>query len=377
MTKMQFVEQAVAKIEESATPRQKEATKLLVEALSGDVSAKIRLMEGISTSDIPTLLTPAINVTFLAKYAAQPTVWNQIAEEYTVPSFGEIKFGDFNIDPSALIAKNGEEFVQGGLPVVGEYDEYPAVKFTTTTLNKSIDNKRGVRARLSWETLRKVGNFDILGKFTDAFATYAAKQEDIALASLFVTSAGAAGSDWSGLGLTDNLALTTDGYGALGAALAASRAQTVDGVPVSASTYKLVYGAALAPTVDKILSISNLVVTDDNGTYDVNASLTTGKFRPIEFNTMDLVSGGTTDGFWFVIPEGQARPQFLEVFLEGMRAPMISVKDSGHFSLAGGDVPVREGSFDEDDIQTRVRHVVDAVAVDLTGAVYSTGEGPA
>lgn len=375
MTKMQFVEQAIAGIEEKATARQKEATKLLVEALSGDVSAKVRLMEGISTSDIPTLLTPAINVTFLAKYAAQPAVWNQIAEEYMVPSFGEIKFGDFNIDPSALISKNGEEYVAGGLPVVGEYDEYPAVKFTTTTLNKSIDNKRGVRARLSWETLRKTGNFDILGRFTDAFATYAAKQEDIALAQLFVTSGGAAGSDWSGKGLAGNPDLTADGYGALGAALEASRAQKVDGVPVSASTFKLVYGAALAPTVDKILSISNLQVTDANGTYDVNASLITGKFRPIEFNTMDLVSGGQTDGFWFVIPEGQARPQFLEVFLEGMRAPMISVKDSGHFSLAGGEVPVREGSFDEDDIQTRVRHVVDAVAVDLTGSVYSTGAG--
>jgi hypothetical protein len=228
---------------------------------------------------------------------------------------------------------------------------------------------------MSWESLRKVGNFDMLGKFTDAFATYAAKQEDIALAQLFVTSAGAVGGDWAGKGLTGNPALTSDGYGALGDALAASRAQTVDGVPVSATTYKLIYGAALAPTVDRILSISNLQVTDANGVYDVNASLVTGKFRPIEFNTMDLVSGGNTDGFWFVVPEGQARPQFLEVFLEGMRAPMISVKDSGHFSLAGGVVPVREGSFDEDDVQTRVRHVVDAVSVDLTGSVYSTGAG--
>lgn len=373
MTKMQFVEQAIAGIEEKATKRQKEATKLLVEALSGDVSAKIHLMEGISTSDIPTLLTPAINVTFLAKYAAQPVVWNQIATEYMVPSFGEIKFADFNIDPSSLIANDGDDFVAGGLPVVGEYDEYPAVKFTTTELNKSIDRKRGVRARMSWESLRKVGNFDMIGRFTDAFAQYAAKQEDIALAKMFVTTAGAAASDWSGKDLANNPALTTDGYGALGAALAASRAQTVDGVPVSAPTYKLIYGAALAPTVEKILSISNLVVTDDNGTYDVNASLVTGKFRPIEFSTMDTVSGGTTDGFWFVLPESQLRPQFLEVFLEGMRVPMISVKDSGHFSLAGGDVPVREGSFDEDDIQTRVRHVVDAVAVDLSGAVYSDG----
>ena len=100
MTKMQLVEQAINKIEETATPRQKEATKLLVEALSGDVSAKIHLMEGISTSDIPTLLTPAINVTFLAKYAAQTPVWDQIAQEYMVPSFGEIKFGDFNIERS-------------------------------------------------------------------------------------------------------------------------------------------------------------------------------------------------------------------------------------------------------------------------------------
>lgn len=373
MTKMQFVEQAVARIEEKATDRQKEATKLLVEALSGDVSAKIHLMEGISTSDIPTLLTPAINVMFLAKYAAQPAVWDQIAQEYMVPSFGEIKFGDFNIDPSALIANDGDDYVAGGLPVVGEYDEYPAVQFTTTALNKSIDRKRGVRARMSWESLRKVGNFDMIGRFTDAFAQYAAKQEDIALAKLFVTTGGNVGSDWTGKDIAGMPALTANGYAALGAALAASRAQTVDGVPVSATTYKLIYGAALAPTVDQLLSINTIQITDQNGVYDVSASLVTGKFRPIEFATMDLVSGGTTDGFWFVLPEGQLRPQFLEVFLEGMRTPMISVKDSGQFLLSGGPVPVREGSFDEDDIQTRVRHVVDAVAVDLSGAVYSDG----
>jgi hypothetical protein len=44
-------------------------------------------------------------------------------------------------------------------------------------------------------------------------------------------------------------------------------------------------------------------------------------------------------------------------------------------SLAGGEVPVREGSFDEDDIQTRVRHIVEAVNVTNDGFVYSTGAG--
>jgi hypothetical protein len=52
---------------------------------------------------------------------------------------------------------------------------------------------------------------------------------------------------------------------------------------------------------------------------------------------------------------------------------MISVKDSGQFMLSGGAVPFREGSFEEDDIQTRVRHVVDAAAVDLSGSLVSTG----
>jgi len=372
MDKIQLVEREIARIEENATKRQIEAAKLLSEALAGDIRARVMLQEGISSSDIPTLLQPAINVTFLAQYAAQPTVWNQIAQEYTVNDFGTIKFGDFQIDPSSLTAANGEEYIAGGLPVVGEYDEYPAVKFSTSETDKSIDKKRGVRARLSWESLRRTGDFDILGRFTEAFAQYAAQQEDIALASLFVTSAGAVGSAFSGKQLTSNdpISLTT-----LDEALAQSREARVNGRPIGASSYKLVYGSGLATTVNNLMSIQTIRKTDGNGTYDINANVTTGPFRPIEFPTLDTVSGSTTDAWWFVIPETTVRPQFLEVFLNGERSPLISIKDSGHMSLAGGEVPVREGSFDEDDIQTRVRHIVEAVNVTNDGFVYSTAAG--
>lgn len=372
MANIKLVEQEIARIEESATKRQIEAAKLYFAAKSGDLRAKLALQEGISSSDIPTLLQPTVQVEFLAQYAAQPTVWNQIAAEHTVEDFGTIKFGDFQIDPSSLLNNNGDEFIEGGLPVVGEYDEYPAVKFATQELNKSIDRKHGVRARLSWESLRRLGNFDIIARFTQAFAEYAVKQEDIALAKLFVTTGGAVGSAFTGKNLTsdDAISLTT-----LEEALAQSRDARVNGNPIGASTYKLIYGSGLATTVNNLMAIQTIRRTDGNGEYDVNASVITGPYRPIEFPTLDLVSGSTTDAWWFVVPETTVRPQFLEVFLSGARTPLISIKDSGHMSLAGGEVPVREGSFDEDDIQTRVRHVVEAVNVTNDGFVYSTGAG--
>lgn len=372
MANIKLVEQEIARIEESATKRQIEAAKLYFAAKTGDLRAKVALQEGISSSDIPSLLQPTVQVEFLAQYAALPAVWNQIADEYTVDDFGPIKFGDFQIDPTSLLNNNGEEYIDGGLPVVGEYDEYPAVKFATQELEKSIDRKHGVRARMSWESLRRVGNFDIISRFTQAFAEYAVKQEDIALAKLFVTTGGAVGSSFTGKGLSGNpvLSLTS-----LDAALAKSRDARVNGNPVGASTYKLIHGSGLTTTVNNLMSIQTIERTDGNGVYTINANSITGPFRPIEFATLDTVSGSTTDNWWFVTPDTTVRPQFLEVFLSGARTPLISIKDSGHMSLAGGEVPVREGSFDEDDIQTRVRHIVEAVNVTNDGFVYSTSAG--
>lgn len=380
MTKINLIENAIAHIEENSTSRQKEAAKLLVAATQGDLRAKVALQEGISTSDIPTLLTPALNVIFLAQYAAFPTVWDQIANKYVNENFGPIRFADFTIDPSSLVSGVGEEFIPGGLPKVGEYDEYPAVKYTATDLGKNLEGKHGVRARLSWETLRKIGNFDILGQFTQKFAQYAALQEDIALAKLFVTTAGAAGAAWTGRNITANAAFGTTvnpamSLPALDAAITQSRKARVNGNPVITPTYKLITGSGLATTIANLKSVTTTRRTIGPDLMDINAQVITSPFNPVLFQTLDTVSKSTTDNYWFVIPEGGPRAAFLEVFLAGAEVPMISVKDSGQFSLSGGAIPFREGSFDEDDIQTRVRHVVDAVPLELAGCVFSTGAG--
>jgi len=372
MANIKAVEQEIAKIEERSTKRQIEAAKLLTNAVAGDLRAKVMLQEGISSSDIPTVLEPAINVIFLAQYAAEQNVWNQIADEYQTDNFGTIRFGDFQVDPSALTDNVGEEFIEGGLPKVGEYEEYPAVSFTTTQLDKDFEGKHGVRARMSWESLRRTGNFDMIGQMTAKFANYAARQEDFALAKLFVTSAGAVGSGFSGKGLSGNPALSLD---ALETAMASSREDTVGGNRVVAPNYKLVYGTSLAMTVRELFSIQQIRKTVGTEERLINPSLYTSPFNPIEFNALDTVSGGQTDNFWFVIPDLSVRPYFWEVFLSGARTPLISIKDHGHFALGGGEVPVRDGSFDEDDVQTRVRHVVQAYNITQDGLRYSDGSG--
>jgi hypothetical protein len=370
MANIKVVEQEIARIEERSTKRQIEAAKLLTNAMAGDLRAKTMLQEGISSSDIPTVLEPAINVIFLAQYAAEPVVWNQIADTYEAPNFGVIRFGDFQVDPSALLDGSGEEFIEGGLPRVGEYEEYPAVPFVTEQLDRDFDKKYGVRARMSWESLRRVGNFDMIGRMTSKFAQYAARQEDLALAKLFVTSAGAVGEGFTGKGLSGNPSLTLD---SLEAAMADSRTDKVGGNRVIAPRYKLVYGTSLAMTVRELFAIQQIERVDGAETRILNPSFITSPFTPIEFNALDTMSGGQSDGWWFVIPDLNVRPYFWEVFLSGARTPLISVKDNGHFTLAGGEVPVRDGSFDEDDIQTRIRHVVDAFVVTKDGLRYSEG----
>jgi hypothetical protein len=372
MANLKVVQEAVARIEDRSDKRQIEAAKLLHATLAGDQRAKLHLQEGISTSDIPTLLEPAINVIFLAKYAAEQNIWDQIADERIEQNYGTIRFGDFNVDMSSITSDAGEEYIPGGLPAVGELDEYGAVDFTTTQLDKEFEGKHGVRARMSWESLRRVGNFDMLGQFTTKFAAAAARQEDFALAKLFVTTAGAVGSGFTGKGLAGNPALSLD---VLQTAMADSKTDTVNGERVIANKYKLVYGTALALTVREMFAVQQItkIVGSEERVY--NPSIYTSPFNPIEFNALDTVSGGTTDNFWFLIPELNVRPYFWEVFLSGERTPLISIKDTGHFSLGGGEVPVRQGSFQEDDVQTRVRHVVQAFKVTNDGMRVSDGSG--
>lgn len=375
-THKKIAEQAAQRISERATKRQIEAGKRLTSALEGDMKSRLWIQEGIATSDIPELLAPSINVRFLNQYAAMPRVWDQIATEFLLPDFGKAEWGDFVADSSLLAGlHDGETFIEGGLPKVGEYSEYPAVKFATQSLEAEL-HKHGVRARLSWESIMKSGRIDLIQRFIDAFSTWAANTEDQKLAKQFASPGGSVNSvNWTaGNQVSGNPALTLSG---LEAALGQAKQARVNGNPVTAPRYALVTTPALSQTAKNLLSITTIQRTDANGTYDIAANTITGNVFHVELSWIAAaeLGGSALDAYWWIVPIGGARPAFLELFLEGYRTPLVSIKDSGHFVVGGGGVPARDGSFEVDDVQTRVRHVVEAAPLELAGAVWSNGTG--
>lgn len=362
MDRKLLIENAIADLDRKASDRQREAGELYLRARSGDMKAKHTLIEGISTSDIPSLLQPAINVEFLANYASYPTVWSSIVDEVIdAPTLGTVEFGGFDLNTSDLIGEHdGDTYVGVGLPGVGEYGEYPAVNFTTEQLNAEL-RKNGVRLRISWEAIINSGRIDIIGRSTSAFARYAAEQEDVALAKQFVTVGGVVNPAFTDI--TGNPVLSLEN---LQNAKAQGAGITVGGRPAAPGSWTLVVTPGLSETAANLLSITQVERTDDSGdVYTTTTGL--GNVSAVSFAALAQVGNYTTPGAvddaWFLVGRGGVRPAFAEVFLEGYRTPLISVKDSGHFSLGGGLVPAREGNFEVDDVETRGRHIVGAAVV--------------
>lgn len=365
MNRKTLVEREIARLSDRATPRQIEAGKRLFAALENDLKSKQWLQEGISTSDVPSLLQPSVNVLFLNEYAQYPTVWDEIAEQFNAPATsisGTTTWGSFEFDASQLLGDNdGDTFVGAGLPGVGEYDEYPAVSFVTRQLAAG-GRKHGERIRFSWEAGLASGDFNWLPRAARFFARGAAEQEDVALAKQFVDTAGTVNSEFTTI--TGNPALTLL---SLEAAIAqASAAVTPTGRPIGATSFRLVTTPALSQTAANILSITRIqeeqTIGGDTITFDRSSRI--GNVSATNFAMLATVGNYTTPGevddYWFLVPQGTANPAFLEIFLDGYRTPLISIKDSGHFTLGGGAVPVREGNFEVDDVESRIRHWVGA-----------------
>ena len=373
MDRKLLIENAIADLDRKASSRQREAGELYLRARTGDMAAKHKLIEGISTSDLPAMLAPAINVEFLANYAAYPTVWQSIVDEVIdSPTLGNIEFGGFDLSTQDLLGDHdGDTYVGIGLPGVGEYGEYPAINFTTEQLSAEL-RKNGVRLRVSWEALINSGRIDMISRATTAFARYASEQEDVKLAKEFVSTAGVINPAFTTV--TGNPALSLE---ALQNAKAQGAATTVGGRPAAPASWTLVTTPGLSETAADILSIREVRRTDGSDEYTLRTNL--GNVNAVSFAALASVGNyttpGTVDDNWFLVGRGGTRPALAEVFLEGYRTPLISIKDSGHFSLGGGAVPSREGNFEVDDVETRGRHVVGAATITPEIILGSDGSG--
>lgn len=362
-----LVENAIENIQSRATQQELEVGKKLMEALAGDRKASRWLQEAISTSDIPTFMTPAINAIFLAQFADAPVVWDQIAEEYRTDRYTNIEWYGFDVDTSDVFTSDGEGYDNYGLPGVAELGEYPAASFTTETLEGEL-RKWGLRFRMAWEVGLKTGNFQWLPQVTARMARFAAEQEDKALALKFVSSAGVINPAFTDA--PSNPALTLD---ALEDAILQSQTVEVNGRRSNASSFKLVTGYGLSRTARDILAITQIERTAGTDTLFFSPSI--GGVSAVAFDALDKVGGAPVANDWFLVPQGTIRPAFLELFHEDHRLPMISVKNSNQVTISGGAIGYAEGSFDTDDIETRVRHLVGAEDLTPQIVIASNGTG--
>jgi len=368
----------------SITTRQLEAAKVWDAALRGDRTAQLKVKEGISTSDFPSQISPVLNKILLEQYAALPKVWDSFATKLTVDDFRAQKYYQFQFDQSVIADSNGgESFIQGALPNVGEYDEYPTLSFSASDLSISV-RKSGERIRFSWEAIINDNNFSVLDRLPSELALHAAGLEDMEATKQLVTSAGLNTTNFktanqnigaSGVGAGLNPTLTLDN---LQKTLAVVNTQTYNGRQITpVQRWALVVPPALALTARNILSTTEIRTTVGNDVLTRMSDVASNIELVVNPWIKKIYNNSAADTMWFLIPVPAAslNPSVALTFLRGYETPELRIKDNASYTLTGGEVPVRDGSFDNDDIQMRIRHLATGAFLVPAGTFGSKGTG--
>lgn len=361
------------------TPRQLEAAKLLEGALRGDRMDKIKLQEGIATSDLPELLVPTLNKVLLEEYEATPKIWDQFATQLVVDDFRPVTFQALKYDDAGE-DNQGDTFREGSLPTVGEYDEYPTAGWFSVTEQTMQVKKAGQRIRFSWESIVNDGQIGLLERLPVELALKAAGKEDEEVTKQLVATGGLNTSNFKALNqnlLSGNPALTLD---SLEDAIEAANLQTYNGRQITPVTqFALVVPRALEMTARKILAVQEVRSETTAG----GVATTTISGNPIGSQVTIVVNDWLTKinsgsgAYWFLIPVPgqQLNPAVALGFLRGYETPELRIKSNGGLYLGGGEVPAREGSFDNDDWEMRIRHIATGGFIVPAGTMASTGAG--
>lgn len=364
---------------ENITQRHVEAAKLLEGALRGDRADKLKLQEGIATSDLPVQLAPTINKILLQNYQAAPKVWDRFASRLVLDDFRPQTFMNLAYEDEGK-DNAGDTFRDGSLPTVGEYDEYPTAGWFAVT-EKSVQLKKaGQRIRFSWESIVNDGNISLLERLPIELGLKAAGKEDEEVTKQLVSATGLNTTNFNSGNqnlFSGNGALTLEN---LEKAIQAANMQTYNGRAITPVTrFALVIPQALELTARKILAVQSVETASTSGS--VVTKTVTG--NPVASQVEVVVNpwikkiNSSADAYWFLIPVPTAtlNPSVALGFLRGYEAPELRVKANGGLFLGGGAVPARDGSFDNDDFEMRIRHVATGGFLVPAGTIASTGAG--
>lgn len=365
---------------ERFSAREIEAAKLFEGALSGDRNDTNRFIEGIATSDLTTLINPTLQAIALRNYEETPTIWQRFAQRNILDDFNKQPYMNLEFGSQANVPPgySGDVHVPGALPTVAEYAPYPTIGFTASEQDLRV-RKSGENIQFSWEAVINGRQIGLLERVPQAFGRHSAGREDSEATKALVTPTGLNTSLFSGQTVIATGATAPLSLANLENALDLISRQTYNGVQVSPATrYALVVAPGLEMTARNILAITQI----DEQTTVAGTVTSLQRGNPVA-GRVDLVVNPwitkinpTATAAWFLIPvpgSSDQNPPVLVSFLRGHEAPEIRVKDSSSFYLGGGQVPFREGSFDADDVQIRVRATATGGFLSTAGYVGTLG----
>lgn len=359
-----------------------EAAQLMGRAFAGNRRAMLDLEEALSTDDFRAAAFEVLDREMMERYQDITPGWQAYARRTTVRDFKKKKLVDLMGGRSTL-------------EKVKELSEFPA-RSLSKALYEIFVEKFGGRFQISWESMVN----DELGELEDlpgSLAIGAADTETVAAVGLLtdgdgpnaaIFNATAWGRDFdedagtfsggSSNLLTGNPALSA---GALQDALTAiKKRKDPEGRPIQVPRFVLVVPPALEIEARKILDAKEIRETTTAGgktTERIINNWMSGVVDLVVEPWLEVVDkGANVDTTWYVLPAPtSSRPALFVAFLRGHEAPDLRVKADTGKRVGGGDISAEEGSFDVDDIQYRVRHVVGAAGTDMIATAASTGAG--
>lgn len=348
------------------------------------------LREALTTSDFPLLFGDVIDRQMLGFYQETPYTWSNYVRRATVPDFRPVK--RFAID--------GAEAV---LPVVVEEGPYTETKLTETKYQYSV-TKHGKRVPFSWEAIIN-DDLDALKDVPARMGKAARRSEEKFATTLFC---GVSGPDSTIYTVAHKNIVSYLNAGspqftaqnpplsvqALAEALTVLANQTdTESEPISIDAVELVVPPALEVAAKLILnstqllvgsfgqSISGSALGNGLGTSQL-AQMMTSNFLSnrirLNVNSYIPIVASTANGstsWWLFASPSVGRPALEMGFLRGHETPEIFQRSPNARRIGVGTEDPMNGSFDNDTIDYKVRHVFGGVAEDYRMTVASNGSG--
>lgn len=362
-----------------------EAAQLMGRVFAGNRLATIQFQEALSSDDFRAAAFEILDREMMERYADLPQTWSDYCRRTTVRDFKKKRLVDLMGGRAALDA-------------VPELTEYPE-RGVSKALYYMTVGKYGGRFQISWESIVNDELGEIQNMPEDLAA--AARDTESRLAAGLLTDGNGpndayfgatawgrtyaqATDTWSGG--SSNLITTGAGFSATNPPLtldALTDALTVIGSrrdpenrPIMVKGYILVVPPALEVIANNIINALQIRVTVGGQQTIVNNWMA-GKVRVVVEPWLPVLDQSANQAkTWYVLPDPKAsRPALFLAFLGGHETPDLRVKADAGNSIGGGALPAEEGSFDVDDIQYRVRHVVGGTGTDMIATAVSNGSG--